>query len=274
MARRIDHLVVGVHDLEAAGALYTRMGFLVGVRNRHPWGTQNRLIQFGSSFIELIAVGGDGDAIPPHGPRHFSFGAFVRDHLQSREGLAMLVLDSADAAADARRFQAAGIGDFEPFFFERRGRRPDGSETHVAFTLAFAADPAAPEAGFFTCQQHVPENFWNPDFQRHPNGATDIRTVTLSTPWPERHRAFLAAFTGAQSPTDEPLVLPLRDGRIAVERTAGGAARLSGFALPVRDLAAQAERLRAEAIPFEAAADALLVPPHAAHGVAIRFERV
>ena len=66
--RRIDHLVLAVHDLEAAAALYTKLGFQVGARNRHPWGTENRLVQFGSSFIELITVGQNPETIAPHQP--------------------------------------------------------------------------------------------------------------------------------------------------------------------------------------------------------------
>ena len=30
------------------------------------------------------------------------------------------------------------------------------------------------DIGYFTCQQHHPENFWNPAFQQHPNGVTGI----------------------------------------------------------------------------------------------------
>ena len=58
------------------------------------------------------------------------------------------------------------------FDFEREGRRPDGTPIKVAFSLAFASDPAAPDIGFFTCQHRYPENFWNPAFQVHPNTAS------------------------------------------------------------------------------------------------------
>jgi catechol 2,3-dioxygenase-like lactoylglutathione lyase family enzyme len=194
MARSIDHLVLAVRDLDGAGRLYERLGFQVGARNRHPWGTENRLVQLPGAFLELITVGEGADP-PPHGPRRFSFGAFVRDALSRREGLAMLALGSPDAAADARLFAGAGIGDFEPFFFERKGRRPDGSEIRLAFTLAFAADPAARGAGFFVSQHHYPENFWNPEFQQHPNGAHALASVVLASPEPERHRAFLTTLT-------------------------------------------------------------------------------
>ena len=111
MTRGIDHLVVAVRDLDAAGRLYEQLGFQVGSPNRHPWGTENRLIQLPQCFIELIAIG-EGAAIPEREGHRFSFGAFVRDYLSRREGLAMLVLDSTDAQGDAAAFASAGIGGF------------------------------------------------------------------------------------------------------------------------------------------------------------------
>lgn len=264
--RRIDHLVHAVDDLEAAGAFYRRLGFQVGERNRHPWGTENRVVQFGSSFIELITVGTRPDGIAPHAPGRFSFGAFVRDYLRGREGLAMLVLDSADARADAARFAAAGIGAFESFFFQRKGRGPDGGETEVAFTLAFAADPGIPTAGFFVCQQHLPESFWNPAFQQHPNGATDIRAVTLAAAAPGAHSAFLSAFTGsAADRTDgDRLVFGLRNGgRLEAERRAD-AAGLVSFTVAVPDLAFQAAILTEAGVAHDAGGDRITVRRHGA----------
>ena len=271
--RRIDHLVHAVRDLDVAGDFYRRLGFEVGARNRHPWGTENRLVQFRSSFVELITVGDRPADIPPHEPGRFSFGAFVRDYLREREGLAMLVLDSADARADAEQFGKAGIGAFEPFFFDRKGRRPDGSETQVAFTLAFAIDPGLPSTAFFVCQQHFPENFWNPAFQQHPNGATDIRAVSLAAAEPTSHAAFLSAFTGsaAESTHRDALVLALRGGgRLDVERQPG-AAGLTGFAVATPDPARQAEALAAAGIPHARVGGRIAVPPDQAHGPGIVF---
>ena len=178
MPRGLDHLVIAVHDLDAAGKLYEAMGFLVGARNRHPWGTENRIVQMPGVFLELITLGA-GAAIEPHAPGRFSFGAFVRDSLARREGIALTVLESDVSGADRDRFAAAGIGDFAPFFFERQALRPDGTSVRVAFSLAFAQDRLAPEVGFFVCQQHEPQNFWNPAFQRHPNGASGVAAVLM-----------------------------------------------------------------------------------------------
>ena len=108
----------------------------------------------------------------------------------------MLVLEGKGAAADAAAFRAAGIGDFDVFDFEREGKRPDGTTVKVAFSLAFAADPKAPDTGFFTCQQHYPENFWNPAFQRHANGVTGVAGVVFVADNPADHHVFLKDFSG------------------------------------------------------------------------------
>lgn len=195
MPRGLDHIVHAVRDLDAAAEFYRRAGFTVGARNRHAWGTHNHIVQFPGVFIELIAIG-EPELIRVGAPGTFSFGAFTRDFLAREEGLAMLVLEGKGAAEDADAFRAAGIGDFKTFNFERDGKRPDGSPVRVAFSLAFAADVKAPDVGYFTCQQHHPENFWNPAFQQHPNGATGIAGVMLVAENPEAHRHFLSAFSG------------------------------------------------------------------------------
>ena len=90
----------------------------------------------------------------------------------------MLVLEGR-GGADAEAFRAAGIGDFDLFEFEREGKRPDGTPVKVAFALAFALTPAAPDVGFFTCLHRHPENFWNPAFQVHANTAAGVAGVVL-----------------------------------------------------------------------------------------------
>lgn len=273
MTRRIDHLVLAVRDLDEAGETYERMGFQVGKRNRHPWGTENRLVQFGSSFLELISVG-EGAKIEPHRPRHFSFGAFVSDYLAEREGLAMFVLDSSNARSDATRFAQTGIGDFEPFFFERKGRRPSGEEMRVAFSLAFAMHAALPGAAFFVCEQHAPENFWNPEFQDHANGAVDVVEVTCALPAPDTIAAFIATFA------DVPALDLAKDGftvglgnhgkfRVVNDPVGHG---LTSFAVSVADLDCVDQILRNAGLEFRRPfADRITVGLEGTFGVMIEF---
>jgi catechol 2,3-dioxygenase-like lactoylglutathione lyase family enzyme len=194
MARGIDHIVHAVRDLDAAVELYRRLGFQVGARNRHPpaWGTQNHIIQLPGTFVELLSLA-DIKGIVPHAPRQFSFGAFNRDFLAREQALSMLVLEGR-GEPDADEFRAKGIGDFALYEFEREGKRPDGTSVKVAFALAFASDPGAPDIGYFTSFQLHPENFWNPKFQVHANSARSVAGVVLVAEDPARHVKFLQAF--------------------------------------------------------------------------------
>jgi hypothetical protein len=253
--RGLDHLIHLVRDLDAAGAAYVRLGFAVSGENRHPFGTKNRIVQFPGVFLELLAVG-DHAPIPEHGDRRFSFAAFHRDRLaRMGEGGSAVVLASRDAAADAAAYAAAGIGDFEPFFFERRGRRPDGSEVHVAFELAFAVDAESPDTAFFACEHKHPENFWNAAAQRHPNMATGVLGVVLTAENPSDHHVFLKEFTGVRDfrASSLGLAIPTPNGEIEVltpgaftQRTGvsapgGTGLRLAAIRIAVADLGA-AER--------------------------------
>jgi len=279
----IDHLVLASHDLDAMGAFYERLGFKVGARNRHPWGTENRIVQFPGTFLELITVG-EGAEIPAHGEGRFSFGAFVRDYLAIQEGLAMLVLQSQDAKADKAAFDKAGIGGFEPFFFERKGVRPDGASVEVSFTLAFSQDALAKECGFFVCQQHRPENFWNPIAQQHPNGASALAGVCMVADEPSDHAEFMRAFTGIDefSATSAGLRFETPRGEIDVLSDAafafdygqiisGNRPRLAAFTVAVPDLNDLKARLSDEKIAFQGYKDSIAIAAPDAFGVIIRF---
>jgi len=172
----------------------------------------------------------------------------------------MLVLEGR-GAPDAAAFRAAGIGDFELYEFEREGRGPDGSAIKLAFALAFASDPLAPETGFFTILHRHLERFWNPAFQHHPNTAAAAAGVVLVAGNPSDHHIFLEAFTGQRdllatsagisikTPRGEIQVMQpdaFRD-RFGVEppSTERGA-RLAALRFVVRDLDAAAKELQSK----------------------------
>jgi len=217
MARGLDHIVHAVRDLDAAAALYRGLGFQVSARNRHPkeWGTQNHIVQFPGTYVELLSLA-DTSAMVPQAPRHFSFGAFNRDFLTRGEGLSMLVLEGR-GASDAAEFNTQGLGDFALFEFAREGRRPDGAPVTLAFSLAFASDPEAPDIGFFTSRQHNPENFWNPQFQVHANTVRRIAGVVLVAGNPARHEKFLCKFTGVDKSQGSDDVFVFRTPRGDIE---------------------------------------------------------
>jgi catechol 2,3-dioxygenase-like lactoylglutathione lyase family enzyme len=281
----LDHIVHAVRDLDAAAAFYSNAGFTVGARNRHPWGTHNRIVQFPGSFVELITVGEPRLILsPPTGA--FSFGGFTRDFLARGEGLSMLVLEGKGAAADVATFHKAGIGHFDKFDFEREAKRPDGSTVRVGFSLAFATDPKAPDTGYFTCQQHYPEDFWNPAFQTHPNGVAGIAGVTLVAENPADHTAFFRAFSGVsdvkssngisiKTPRGEIQVMDSTAYRrlFAVEPpdlTRG--ARLAAIRFALRDKTALMSALAKGGIVSAAHMGNVIIPLDAACGAILIFE--
>lgn len=282
----IDHIVHAVRDLDAAGALYRRLGFTVGARNRHDWGTHNLIVQFPTSYVELLEIG-EPEKIPPHRGRFFSFGAFNRDYIKSREGLSMLVGKSSDARADGASFEASGISGFDVFDFSREGKRPDGSPVKVAFSLAFARDPSSPNLGFFVCQQHHPENFWNPDFQRHANGATGIRGVVMVADNPTDHHIFLKGFTGVSDLHSSSLGITARTANgdvgimspVAFRDQFGVTAEVNGEGMTlnvirfaVADIKEAEATLASGGIRPQRHVGRLVVPPAQAFGATLIFE--
>jgi catechol 2,3-dioxygenase-like lactoylglutathione lyase family enzyme len=199
MARGLDHIVHAVRDLDAAADLYRRLGFTVGARNRHPWGTHNHIVQLPGFFIELVTLA-EPDKIGDDGFSRL-FAAYNRDFIERGEGLSVLILESQDARADESGFRAAGVAASDAMRFEREGSRPDGSAVKVGFSLAFAEDKSAPDIHFATCQQHYPENFWNPAFQTHANSVETVAGVVAVADQPEQHRPFFETLTGAQAAT-------------------------------------------------------------------------
>src|ERR1044072_3301511 len=101
MARGLDHIVHAVRDLDAAADLYRRLGFNVGARNRHPWGTHNHIVQLPGFFIEILTVAEPALlADSKHPQLGHLFGTFNHDAIARGDGLSMLVLESKAIDAD------------------------------------------------------------------------------------------------------------------------------------------------------------------------------
>ncbi|WP_024279176.1 VOC family protein [Xanthobacter sp. 126] len=286
MRRGLDHVVHLVRDLDAAGEIYDLLGFTVGARNRHPWGTENRIIQTPGFFIELLQIA-EPDKIPAAQGEAFSFGAFNQDFLaRIGEGLSMLVLEGSDAGHEKAAFDADGFGGFDIFDFARKARRPDGQEVDVGFRLAFARDPASPDFGAFACTQLNPENFWSPDLQRHSNQVTSVAGVVLVADAPAEHQAFLETFSGcsvqraldawyvAQTPRGSIDVMSreMFTERYGVPAPGGPGLRLAAIRFSTPGAPELRRSLAARRMVEEAIDGIVVVPPRAALGATLVFE--
>jgi len=283
-SRGLDHIVHAVRDLDGAGETYERLGFQVGARNRHPWGTHNHIVQFAGCFIELLAfvepekLGGDA----------FSnlFAAYNRDFAAAHEGLLMLILESKDSGHDVADFRVAGIAASDPLRFEREAKRPDGATVKVGFSLAFAEDRKAPETRFATCQQHFPENFWNPAFQKHANSVSGIAAVVIVAEEPAAHRDMLRAFSGSNEIREEEAAYTIGLPRGALEVMTGaefvrrygvpapdvaGGMRLAALRFATGNPAAARALIGAAGIPARHGGGVLVVQPAAGLGATLLF---
>ena len=142
MARGLDHMAHAVRNLDAAAALYRGLGFTVGSRNRHPWGTHNYIVQLPGFFIELLTLA-EPDKLGDDG---FSklFGLYTATSSSAERGC-RVAHSGIDALQSRRsRFPRRRIAASEVMRFEREGRRPDGSAVKVGFSLAFAEDKRRP----------------------------------------------------------------------------------------------------------------------------------
>lgn len=266
--RGLDHAAHAVRDLDAAAEFYRKLGFTVGARNRHPWGTHNHIVQLPGFFIELLnlaeraKLGDDGFST--------MFASFADDFARRHDGLALLILESQNAGNDVAAFKAAGISASDVMRFEREAKKPDGKIVKVGFSLAFAQDARTPDIHFATCQQHYPENFWNPAFQNHANGARAITGIVLVAARPGEHRDFLLAYTGAAGANEyvDGLRIDLPRGVIDVVTPAAytrqyglaappivNGARLAALRFAVADTAPIKSRLNAAGIKLATGGD-------------------
>jgi hypothetical protein len=269
-----------------AGDFCSRLGFSVGARNRHPWGTHNRLVQFPGVFLEILTVG-EPEKLPRKHEGTNRFASLSSEFLASgREGLVGLVVEGHDPPAEHRSFQQAGFGGTPLFHFSRKNTRPDGSEMEVGFDIAFADDPASPRSLFFTCKQTHPENFWSPKMQRHANGARRISVAALVAENPSDHHIFLQTLVGVRDvqATSRGLVIATERGKIlvldprsfrdtfGVEAPRDQGLRLGALVFSVADLAGTAAALKRGRIEPGSLHGRLVVSGQAARGAVLAFE--
>lgn len=170
----IDHLIVGVHDLEAARSAYARLGFDLTPRGRHVgWGTANYCIMFENDYLELLGI------VDPSG---FSNG--LDRLLAQREGLLGAVFRTTDPSATAAAWAEAGLRPDGPRDLGRLLESGGPGGQMLRFANVYPAQDRTAGLSFFACRHLTPELLRRPAWLAHPNGATGIRSVTWLVPDP------------------------------------------------------------------------------------------
>lgn len=165
----IDHIIIGVRDLEAARRQWRRLGFSVTPRGRHiGQGTANYCIMFGRDYLELLGFVERDE----HAHRLETF-------LARREGpMSLAFAPDASAAETAAALVERGLHPSAPRALGRALELPEGAVT-PRFSLLNLPPEETPALDCFICGHLTPELVRRPEWLAHANGVTGIKAVHL-----------------------------------------------------------------------------------------------
>lgn len=273
----IDHLIIGVRDLEAARARFARLGFNSTPRGRHVgWGTANYCIMFERDYLELLGIV-DSSQFTNH----------LDEFLEEREGLLGIVVASHDAAATRTAWEEAGA---RPEEVRELGRLLESEEGPMELRFKNVLLPAASTGGLslFACQHLTPEPMRRPAWLLHPNGAVGIRSCTVAVDDTRPLVKSLERLFGAGAITNTDQVTAVHTGRGIIMVAPPEDAELMhplvrlpsavpepllvALDLKVQNPARTAAFLALQGVPFQQAPNGdVLVAPSEAHGVALEL---
>src|SRR6516225_6694025 len=165
----IDHVIVGVRDLERARLGWSRLGFTLSPRGRHiGQGTANYCIMFPLDYVELLGIVDPNDFVQR-----------LDIFLAQREGLMAAAFAPAGAPEDVR---AALLGrELHP-----SEPRPLGSQSEVPegrvvprFSLISLPSDETPGLDSFICTHLTPELMRRPEWLEHPNGVRGLKGIHI-----------------------------------------------------------------------------------------------
>ena len=199
----IDHVIVGVRDLEQARMVWSRLGFTLTPRGRHiGQGTANYCIMFPSDYVELLGIVDPEDFVQ-------RLDAF----LARREGL--MAMAFAPGAAPEEVYSALLARRLHPSEPRPLARQLELAEGTVVprFTLIALPQNETPGLDSFICAHLTPELMRRPEWLKHPNGAQGISGIYVLV---ENTAALLEPYDrlfGIQQVTTTDAVVSIHVGR-------------------------------------------------------------
>jgi hypothetical protein len=163
----IDHIIVGVRDLEHARMVWTRLGFTLSPRGRHiGQGTANYCIMFASDYIELLGIVDPNDFVQR-----------LDDFLAQREGL-MAAAFAPDLSPEELRaaLLRRQLHPSEPRALSRQLELPEGTVV-PHFSLISLPSEETPALDSFICAHLTPGLMRRPEWLDHPNGAVGLQSI-------------------------------------------------------------------------------------------------
>jgi hypothetical protein len=176
----IDHVVILVPDLYAAGSAFEAAGFQVTPQTRHSpaMGTANRCVMLqGGTYLEIMGIVAETPANAPW-----------RRLLSNAAGIRGFALRSSDIEVSVQQLVSRGIAAEPVRHFSRVTN--DGE---LRFSITRIDPPATPGLQCLVCQHHTADLLWRPETMVHPNGAASLISVALP------HASSLSAFASDES---------------------------------------------------------------------------
>lgn len=174
----LDHVGVGVRDLDAASRAYERLGFTLSPFARHagavePGGptvqraTGNRCAMLDAGYIELIAV--VDPSLPAGG---------LDTRIAEREGVHIVAFGCDDPAATNSALKEAGFAARGTVYLERMVDTPQGPRL-AKFDRVPVAPADVPEGVIFHIKHLTRDVIWQPQLLKHANGALALDEVVI-----------------------------------------------------------------------------------------------
>jgi len=283
-ALALDHVGIGIRDLDRGRAAYERLGFRLTARSMHagspsagapvvPWGSGNHCAMLAEGYIEVLGL---------TDPTRYSS---VKDMVSRYEGLHIVALACENADTAYRSLSAAGLPVEAPRALERDAAFGPNDEQmrRARFRNIYLDRDRHPEARFLYIEHLTREVLWQPHLLEHPNGALGLARVDFCTEDVAALARRLGSVVLGESRQDGSgtAEIALARGSLRVcDRAAwirhqGGAAATppavaAGFAVRVKSLAATRQLLVQRGVSFHEH-DGIWVDPAQACGATLNF---
>lgn len=271
----LDHAVINVAGrLDHAEQQFRRLGFQLTPRGHHSLGSSNHLAIFGENYLELLGY----EAANEH---------TRKDLWLAPLGLTGLVWKTQNSDAVFSHLQQQNIAGSPPAEFFRPVQLNDGSEPNARFrTVPLAAD-RVPNGRSFFCQHVTPELVWRTEWQRHPNGVTDISGFVIAASDPHQAAQVYGELFGQRAVvSDDQRGFKINAGRATVRfitpdratdefgkvpEGENGSARMVALEFSTGSLEQVRNSLKVGEIAFTENAERIVVRAEEALGVALAF---
>lgn len=213
----LDHVGLGIKNLDHARASFEKMGFRLTSRSMHagalepggpvvPWGSGNHCAMFERGYFELLGLVDDG--MP----------STVKRMVARYEGLHIVAMNCSSSGAAYQSLIQAGVKTAAPAKLERDAAFGVNDEMvrRAKFENIYLDEEAHPEARFIVIEHRTPDVLWQPHLLQHENGAKELSSVYFVSPDVAQTAERLARFLGPGEPVNEAIGFKLEGGRFWV----------------------------------------------------------